>query len=84
MLTPLRPATTATLRSASVFLRSRGVPSSTYRMRFMATAAPGGKIVVQNPVVELDGDEMTRIIWKKIREEVWLFLYFLLKTMLIC
>ena len=27
------------------------------------------KIVVQNPVVELDGDEMTRIIWKKIREE---------------
>ena len=34
--------------------------------------APDGitKIVVKNPVVELDGDEMTRIIWKKIREEV--------------
>ena len=31
---------------------------------------PGSKIVVENPVVELDGDEMTRIIWKKIREEV--------------
>ncbi|SRR6266702_1608892 len=28
------------------------------------------KIVVKNPIVELDGDEMTRIIWKKIREEV--------------
>ena len=28
------------------------------------------KIVVNGPVVELDGDEMTRIIWKKIREEV--------------
>jgi len=28
------------------------------------------KIAVMNPVVELDGDEMTRIIWKKIREEV--------------
>ncbi|KDQ56811.1 hypothetical protein JAAARDRAFT_36287 [Jaapia argillacea MUCL 33604] len=28
------------------------------------------KILVQNPVVELDGDEMTRIIWKKIREEL--------------
>ncbi|KAJ7221476.1 hypothetical protein GGX14DRAFT_429819 [Mycena pura] len=28
------------------------------------------KIVVSNPVVELDGDEMTRIIWKKIREEL--------------
>ena len=31
------------------------------------------KITVENPVVELDGDEMTRIIWKKIREEVRLF-----------
>ncbi|RDB28151.1 Isocitrate dehydrogenase [NADP], mitochondrial [Hypsizygus marmoreus] len=28
------------------------------------------KIVVANPIVELDGDEMTRIIWKKIREEL--------------
>jgi isocitrate dehydrogenase len=38
------------------------------------------KIAVQNPVVELDGDEMTRIIWKKIREEVsiiaWVILFF--------
>jgi hypothetical protein len=24
--------------------------------------------VVKNPVVELDGDDMTRIVWKKIRE----------------
>ena len=28
------------------------------------------KIKVRNPVVEMDGDEMTRIIWKKIREEL--------------
>jgi len=28
------------------------------------------KIKVKKPVVELDGDEMTRIIWKKIREEL--------------
>lgn len=28
------------------------------------------KIKVKNPVVEIDGDEMTRIIWKKIREEL--------------
>jgi isocitrate dehydrogenase len=34
------------------------------------------KIVVKGPVVELDGDEMTRIIWKKIREEVSI-LYFI-------
>ncbi|KAI0649696.1 isocitrate dehydrogenase [Trametes meyenii] len=40
----------------------RGFASSTARMQ--------NKIVVQNPVVELDGDEMTRIIWKKIREEL--------------
>jgi hypothetical protein len=33
-------------------------------------SAPVQKIVVENPIVELDGDEMTRIIWKKIREEV--------------
>src|SRR5690606_10528428 len=29
-----------------------------------------GKIKVQNPVVELDGDEMTRIIWSWIRERL--------------
>lgn len=28
------------------------------------------KIKVLNPVVELDGDEMTRIIWKMIKEEL--------------
>ena len=28
------------------------------------------KIKVANPIVELDGDEMTRIIWQKIRNEV--------------
>ncbi len=28
------------------------------------------KIKVANPVVELDGDEMTRIIWRLIREKL--------------
>ena len=28
------------------------------------------KIKVKNPVVELDGDEMTRIIWEWIRERL--------------
>ena len=43
------------------------------------------KIKVKNPVVELDGDEMTRIIWKLIKEELitnWLdidLLYYDLK-----
>lgn len=29
-----------------------------------------GKIVVKNPVVDLDGDEMTRIIWQFIKEKL--------------
>ncbi|MBV9748980.1 MAG: NADP-dependent isocitrate dehydrogenase, partial [Acetobacteraceae bacterium] len=28
------------------------------------------KIQVQNPVVDLDGDEMTRIIWKLIKDKL--------------
>ena len=28
------------------------------------------RIKVANPVVEMDGDEMTRIIWEKIKETV--------------
>ena len=28
------------------------------------------KVKVDNPIVELDGDEMTRIIWKWIKEKV--------------
>ena len=28
------------------------------------------KIVVTSPVVEIDGDEMTRIIWKFIKEQL--------------
>jgi isocitrate dehydrogenase len=29
-----------------------------------------GKIRVKNPIVEMDGDEMTRIIWQQIREKL--------------
>lgn len=32
------------------------------------------KVKVANPVVELDGDEMTRIIWKWIKDIVSFFL----------
>src|SRR5262249_5662668 len=38
-----------------------------------ASSRPGAvmpKIKVKNPVVEMDGDEMTRIIWQKIREKL--------------
>lgn len=29
-----------------------------------------GKIKVVNPIVEMDGDEMTRVIWKWIKDEL--------------
>ncbi len=28
------------------------------------------RIKVENPIVEMDGDEMTRVIWEKIKEKV--------------
>jgi isocitrate dehydrogenase len=35
----------------------------------------GPKIKVTNPVVDLDGDEMTRIIWKWIKDLVSLITF---------
>jgi isocitrate dehydrogenase len=32
--------------------------------------ANNSKIVVNNPVVDIDGDEMTRIIWQRIKDIV--------------
>ncbi|KAI0342247.1 isocitrate dehydrogenase [Trametopsis cervina] len=49
-------------RPTTMRYASRGFASSSLRFQ--------QKIAVRNPVVELDGDEMTRIIWKKIREEL--------------
>ncbi|KAJ1021538.1 hypothetical protein NDA13_005575 [Ustilago tritici] len=37
---------------------------------FSTTMTVPAKIKVANPVVELDGDEMTRIIWHKIRQDL--------------
>ncbi len=34
----------------------------------MAASALSRKIVVRSPLVELDGDEMTRIIWQEIKD----------------
>lgn len=50
----LRPVTFGAVQTASL------------QARTMASAA---KIKVKNPVVELDGDEMTRIIWKDIKDK---------------
>lgn len=32
------------------------------------------KVKVDKPVVELDGDEMTRIIWSWIKDKVYIYL----------
>ena len=36
----------------------------------MAAAAAAAKIKVDNPIVELDGDEMTRVIWTMIKDKL--------------
>jgi len=47
-----------------------GVSTRGFASSFKIQREMTNKIVVTKPVVELDGDEMTRIIWKKIREEL--------------
>ena len=39
-------------------------------MRLDSLRCPMAKIEVKNPIVELDGDEMTRIIWSFIKEQL--------------
>ncbi|KAM0033724.1 putative isocitrate dehydrogenase (NADP(+)) [Helianthus debilis subsp. tardiflorus] len=46
--------------------------SSKLSLRCLASAAitATDKIAVQNPIVEMDGDEMTRIIWQMIKDKL--------------
>ncbi|XP_010940159.2 isocitrate dehydrogenase [NADP] isoform X1 [Elaeis guineensis] len=37
---------------------------------FASSIATADRIKVQNPIVEMDGDEMTRVIWKMIKEKL--------------
>ncbi|KAF7951969.1 uncharacterized protein EAE97_001466 [Botrytis byssoidea] len=65
-----RSITSSLLRSAprtSIFTPRFG--SAITHSRTMASAASFQKIKVKNPIVELDGDEMTRIIWKDIKDK---------------
>ena len=76
--TPVRP-----LRSTSAIMmavRGYATPAGGEKIKGESpAAAPGTKRcqgkadlggVVKNPVVEIDGDEMTRIIWQKIKDDV--------------
>ncbi|EPX72188.1 isocitrate dehydrogenase Idp1 [Schizosaccharomyces octosporus yFS286] len=47
-----------------------GKAASLYRSVRFASSKPFQKIDVKNPVVEMDGDEMTRVIWQIIREKL--------------
>ncbi|EEB09179.2 isocitrate dehydrogenase Idp1 [Schizosaccharomyces japonicus yFS275] len=58
-------------RAAQLSLRNnaRASMNSLNRVRYASTSS-FKKIDVKNPIVEMDGDEMTRIIWKLIRENL--------------
>src|SRR6476659_7700967 len=63
---------TVRIGQAAVVHRRDGSPSSAGTTRFgrpLASTAMA-KIKVANPVVELDGDEMTRIIWAFIKDKL--------------
>lgn len=68
--TPVYRAAAATRFQAAPRL-SRPTAAFVFRQdqrRTMGSSGPA-KIRVKNPVVELDGDEMTRVIWKDIKEK---------------
>ena len=60
----LRTSPTLAARAPSSVLPASAIYLS---RRTMASSIP--KIKVKNPVVELDGDEMTRVIWKDIKDK---------------
>jgi len=63
-LSPRTRTLTSTLRPPKRITLSPPTPKQT---RTMASSIP--KIKVKNPLVELDGDEMTRIIWQDIKDK---------------
>ena len=56
------PAAAGGLATAKGFSSASSLRSEDAR-RF-STSAPAGKIVVSGAIAELDGDEMTRVIWQ--------------------
>ncbi|KAF5790709.1 putative isocitrate dehydrogenase (NADP(+)) [Helianthus annuus] len=60
------------LRSTNTLPFSLSSHSSKLSLRCLASAAitATDKIAVQNPIVEMDGDEMTRIIWQMIKDKL--------------
>ncbi|XP_077219887.1 isocitrate/isopropylmalate dehydrogenase family protein [Tasmannia lanceolata] len=55
-----------------ILLKNPNLSNRSYNvsLRCFASSAAIDRIKVQNPIVEMDGDEMTRIIWKMIKEKL--------------
>ncbi|KAI9010148.1 hypothetical protein DFJ74DRAFT_686166 [Hyaloraphidium curvatum] len=64
---PLLVAPSLMSRSMPRAVAARARPGAASQARAYATPA---KIKVANPIVELDGDEMTRIIWQMIKDKL--------------
>jgi len=67
----------STLRPIAGRYLATSIPSYSFASRttlaaiqHRRTMASFNKIKVKNPIVEMDGDEMTRIIWKDIKDKV--------------
>ncbi|KAI6356704.1 hypothetical protein MCOR25_007878 [Pyricularia grisea] len=68
----MRPAASRVFGQSALLARQsllRPQQQQSYAAQFMRTMASQAKIKVKNPVVELDGDEMTRIIWQNIKDK---------------
>jgi len=64
-----RPAVLPRRLVASSHLAANSVRPLPFVLAQRRTMASARKIKVKNPVVELDGDEMTRIIWQAIKDK---------------
>ncbi|CAI5756470.1 unnamed protein product [Candida verbasci] len=51
-------------------IRSTAINRTNLVLNHLRSYSSSNKIKVLNPIVELDGDEMTRIIWSKIKDEL--------------
>jgi len=58
------------LQRSAMGARSTLAPVSSTQTQRRNYAAPSKRIDVKGPVVELDGDEMTRIIWQMIKDKL--------------
>ncbi|KAI3976363.1 hypothetical protein MKX01_026371 [Papaver californicum] len=59
--------------SNGVFFRTQNKTQDCFRRssrRCFVSASAVYRIKVQNPIVEMDGDEMTRVIWKMIKDKL--------------